>query len=101
MLYRLAVAAGLICALAGTPAMAQFVPEPPVLEGRIPAPLPPPPPPPIISGPLQQAPPPGVYFPEQRDTAASRARRCFHGGRSAGLRGAQLDAYTRECVNAQ
>ena len=91
----------LACALAGAPAAAQFVPSPPSLDGRIPAPLPPPPPPPVISGPLQQAPPPGVYLPEQRDTAADRARRCFHLGRGAGLRGRKLDAYTRECVNAQ
>jgi hypothetical protein len=57
---RLAPAIWLACFLAGTPAAAQFVPPPPALEGRIPAPLPLPPPPPVISGPVRQAPPPGV-----------------------------------------
>jgi hypothetical protein len=99
MRRSLALAAGIAVALTGTPAMAQFVPPPPVLEGRIPAPLPPPPQPPVISGPLQQAPPPKVHLPQQLDTHSDRTVRCLQRGAGAGLRGGELDAYTRECAN--
>jgi hypothetical protein len=99
MMLRTAIVAGLALAGLAATAHAQFVPPPPALEGRIPAPLPPPSPPPVISGPLQQAPPPDVYLPGQINTPADRARRCFHEGRGAGLRGKGLDAYTRDCVN--
>ncbi len=84
--------------LAGAPASAQFLP-PPGLENRIPAPLPDPPGPPIVNGPLLQAPAPGVYGPPRLSTDGDRAVRCFHQGGSQGLRGGELDAYTRECVN--
>ena len=84
--------------LAGlAPALAQFIPEPP---SRVPAPLPPPPPPPIISGPLQLAPPPGVYVPPGVNTQNDRITGCLHEGASAGLRGRRLRAYANECANA-
>ena len=66
MLDRAAIAAvSLPGLLAGAPAVAQIIPEPP---SRIPAPLPPPPQPPIINGPLGQSPPPGVYVPPRLNT---------------------------------
>ncbi len=86
--------------LAVTPALAQFAPSPPELENRIPAPLPPPPQPPIINGPLGQSPPPVTYEPRQLNTSSDRATRCLHSGAASGLKGAKLDAYTRDCVNA-
>src|SRR5262245_14813350 len=78
---RIALAAGLVLALMAGSAAAQIVPTPPVLENRIPAPLPPPPQPPIINGPLQQAPPPGVYVPPQLNTQSDRVVGCQHQGR--------------------
>ncbi len=87
--------------LVGAPAAAQLTPLPPELENRIPAPLPPPPQPPIINGPLSQSPSPGVVVPRSLDTHSDRTTRCLHRGASAyGLRGADLDAYTRACANA-
>lgn len=96
--YCLILAAG--CLLAG-PAAAQLQPPPPDLENRIPAPLPPPPQPPIINGPLQQGPPPGVAPTPNLNTFGDRVTRCLHQGSSYGLRGAKLDAYTRDCANAR
>jgi len=90
----------LACALVAPPAFAQIVPPPPELENRIPAPLPPPPQPPIINGPLGQSPPPGVYDPRRLNTHSDRTLRCLHAGAVAGLKGAELDAYTRACANA-
>jgi len=90
----------LLCTLIAPPAAAQFLPHPPELENRIPAPLPPPPQPPIINGPLGQSPPPGVYQPGRLDTHSDRTLRCLHAGAGAGLKGAKLDAYTRACANA-
>jgi len=87
-----------VCKLVGQPALAQFTP-PPVLN-PIPAPLPPPAPPPIINGPLQQAPPPGVYYPPALRTHSDRVVQCLHEGSSYGLRGRQLNTYTRSCANA-
>ena len=86
--------------LAGTPAGAQLVPPPPELENRIPAPLPPPPQPPIINGPLGQSQPPGVIRQPRLNTHSDRTVRCLHSGAGYGLKGAELDAYTRECANA-
>ena len=86
--------------LGPTSAAAQFVPPPPALEGRIPAPLPPPPQPPVISGPFGQAPPPGVYVPPRLNTYSDRAAGCLHQGRAGGLRGRRLQSYVRECANA-
>jgi len=91
---------GLALALLMAPAAAQFVPTPPVLENRIPAPLPPPPQPPIINGPLGQSPPPGVYIPPRLNTQSDRVIGCQHQGRADGLRGRQLQSYIRECANA-
>jgi hypothetical protein len=90
------------CVLAAPPglAAAQIIPTPPALENRIPAPLPPPPQPPIINGPLGQSPPPGVYFPPQLNTQSDRVIGCLHQGRSDGLRGRRLQAYARDCANA-
>ena len=87
-------------ALAAPPVLAQFTPPPPALENRIPAPLPPPPQPPIISGPLGQNPPPGVYLPPSLNSHSDRTVRCLHEGSGYGLRGRKLDAYTRSCANA-
>lgn len=88
------------CVFAASPARTQFLPPPPELENRIPAPLPPPPQPPIINGPLGQSPPPGVYAPPRLDTHSDRTLRCLHAGAGYGLKGADLDAYTRACANA-
>lgn len=88
------------CLLA-TPAVAQFVPPPPELEYRIPAPLPPPPEPPIINGPYGQGPAPGVAKQRRLKTFSNRATRCLQQGADYGLRGGELDAYTRGCANAQ
>jgi hypothetical protein len=93
-------AAILVCGLAVAPAFAQFAPPPPALENRIPAPLPPPPQPPIINGPLGQSPAPGVYEPRRLNTPSDRATSCLHSGAAAGLKGAELNAYARDCVNA-
>jgi hypothetical protein len=100
MSMRLAIAASLALALVTGSAAAQIVPTPPVLENRIPAPLPPPAQPPIINGPLQQAPPPGVYIPPRLNTQSDRVIGCQHQGRADGLRGKQLQAYVRDCANA-
>src|SRR5215207_4981282 len=85
MTVRLALSAGLAVALLTGPAAAQIVPTPPVLENRIPAPLPPPPQPPIINGPLGQSPPPGVYTPPRLNTHSDRTVGCLHEGAGAGL----------------
>jgi hypothetical protein len=84
-----------------SPAAAQITPPPPELENRIPAPLPPPPEPPIINGPLQQGPAPGVAKQRRLRTPSDRATGCLQEGAGYGLRGGELDAYTRSCVNAQ
>ena len=94
-----AIIAGLV-ALAIAPASAQITPTPPVLENRIPAPLPPPPQPPVINGPLGQSPPPGVYVPPRLNTYSDRVIACTHQGRADGLRGKALQSYTRDCANA-
>lgn len=97
---RGAYCAALVTILAAPMALAQIVPTPPALENRIPAPLPPPAPPPIINGPLGQSPPPGVYMPPRLNTQSDRVVGCLHQGRSNGLRGSALDAYARDCANA-
>lgn len=90
----------LACGIATPPALAQIIPPPPALENRIPAPLPPPPQPPVIGGPLGQPPPPGVHVPPRLNTHSDRTVNCLHQGRSSGLRGAALEAYARDCGNA-
>ena len=100
MRIRLAITTGLALALVTGSAAAQITPTPPALENRIPAPLPPPPQPPIINGPLQQAPPPGVYVPPRLNTQSDRVVGCQHQGRADGLRGKRLQAYVRDCANA-
>jgi hypothetical protein len=82
------------------PVMAQLATPPPDLQNRIPAPLPPPPQPPAINGPLSQSPPQGTYNPPRLKTHGDRTRNCIQQGSGAGLRGADLDAYTRSCANA-
>ena len=89
-----------VLAVGIAPAQTQFTPPPPELQNRIPAPLPPPPQPPIINGPLQQAPPPGVYSPPRLNTHSDRAVQCLQEGSSYGLRGNKLQAYARSCANA-
>ncbi len=71
----------------------------PALENRIPAPLPPPPKPPVVNGPLSQSPPPRVYEPSQLNTFGDRATGCAEQGARHGLKGDDLDAYTRSCAN--
>ena len=100
MSSRLAIAAGLALVLVTGSAAAQITPPPPALENRIPAPLPPPPQPPIINGPLGQSPPPGVYLPPRLNTQSDRVTSCLHQGRADGLRGKRLQAYARDCANA-
>ena len=99
-MHRCLALSGLALAFLVAPAAAQFVPPPPVLENRIPAPLPPPPQPPIINGPLGQSPPPGVYIPPRLNTQSDRVIGCQHQGQSDGLRGKRLQSYIRECANA-
>lgn len=94
------IAVAVICVVRGPAAFAQFIPPPPELENRIPQPLPPPPQPPIINGgPQGQSPPPGVIKQRRIDSAGDRATRCLHQGSGYGLRGGDLDAYTRACAN--
>ena len=88
------------CLLAASPGLAQFIPPPPELEGRIPQPLPPPPQPPFINGPWGQAPAPGAIKQRRLNSAGARATRCLHEGAGYGLRGGDLAAYSRVCANA-
>jgi hypothetical protein len=92
------------CIIVGMPATARAQLPPglpdPNLQNRIPAPLPPPPQPPVINGPLSQSPPQGTYNPPRIKTYGDRTRNCLQQGSGAGLRGADLDAYTRACANA-
>ena len=87
----------------GSSAFAQLVPTPPELENRIPAPLPPPPQPPLINGPLTEGSQGGssVARPRRLRTQSDRVTRCLHNGAGFGLGGAELDAYTRRCANAE
>lgn len=71
---------------------------PPDLQNRIPAPLPPPPKP--LAVPLGEKPPtPGVYQPPRLRTHSDRTTSCVQQGSTAGLRGADLDTWTRNCVD--
>jgi hypothetical protein len=97
MLARISLVLSVTGLFLVAPVLAQIVPEPP---SRIPAPLPPPPEPPIINGPLGQSPPPGVYIPPPLSTYSDRVVGCLHQGRSEGLRGKRLQAYARDCANA-
>ena len=99
MLRQCALAVLIAGTLIGPPAAAQII-QNPALENRIPAPLPPPPQPPIINGPLQQGPPPGVYVPPRLNTYSDRVIGCQHQGSADGLRGKRLQAYVRNCANA-
>src|SRR3954454_10525261 len=87
-------------ALLATPAIAQFVAEPPGLN-PIPAPQAPPPEPPIINGPWGQGPPPGVAPQKRLNTFQDRTAHCQEQAADAGLRGKRAGSYTRRCVNAQ
>jgi hypothetical protein len=95
------IAAMGILACAATAVRAQLPPglPDPNLQNRIPAPLPPPQQAPVINGPLSQSPPKGVYVPPRLNTHSDRTVNCLHQGSGAGLRGADLDAYTRACAN--
>jgi hypothetical protein len=99
MLRKTVLAAVMASALGGAPVLAQFVPPPPDLQNRIPAPLPPPPQPPVIGGPLGQPAPPGVHQPPRLNTHSDRTGRCLQEGAGYGLRGRKLDAYVRDCAN--
>ena len=87
IMKRMLIAGLALGALVAGPAAAQFMPEPPELEGRIPAPLPPPPQPPIINGPYRQAPPPGVAATKPLTTHQDRVLRCQQLGAADGLHG--------------
>jgi hypothetical protein len=100
MIRAVTIGLAVACALAPRPGLAQFVPPPPALQNRIPAPLPPPEQPPVINGPASQNPSPRVSNPRRLNTHSQRARRCLHEGAGYGLKGAKLDAYTRSCANA-
>ena len=96
-LFTALAAAGLL--LAVVPAFAQAVPFPPVVQGRIPAPLSPTAPP-VINGPLSKSPPPGVYVPPRLNTFADRMTNCIDQGTTYGLHGRKLNSYARRCANA-
>jgi hypothetical protein len=98
MFHQMSVVVAITLASA-TAAISQGGLPNPALENRIPAPLPPPPPPPIINGPLSQSPPPTMYQPPRLRTHSDRTLGCVQQGAGAGLRGGDLDAYTRDCVN--
>jgi hypothetical protein len=81
----------------GTPPAPEVYQPPPI--GREPGPIVgyptiSPPPPPVRNPPFQS-------FPSQRESFSDRVRRCLHHGGSQGLRGAELDEYTRSCANAR
>ena len=84
---------------AAAPTMAQVVPFPSTLQGRIPSPLPPSAAPPTINGPLGRSPAPGVYQPTRLNTFADRHTRCLNEGTGYGLHGRQLRAYTNTCTH--
>jgi len=85
--------------LGAAPTMAQVMPFPSTLQGRIPSPLPPSAPPPTINGPLGRSPSPGVHQPAQLNTFADRHTRCLNEGTGYGLHGRQLTAYTNTCAH--
>jgi hypothetical protein len=93
----IAVVAGF---LASGSAIAQFQPQPPELQNRVP-----PPPvfaaPPVVNGPLGRAPPPGVYTPDRLNTFSDRVTSCRHEGAATGLHGRKLRAYATRCANSQ
>jgi hypothetical protein len=95
-LFTALAAAGLL--LAVVPAIAQVVPFPPVLQGRIPAPLSTTAPP-VINGPLGKSAPPGVYVPPRLNTFADRKTQCIDQGTSYGLHGRKLNSYARRCAS--
>jgi hypothetical protein len=93
----------MVCVSGAVTVPAQPVPPgvpDPYLQNRIPAPLPPPPQPPVVNGPLSQSPPQGTYKAPQLNSFGDRTRNCLQQGTGAGLRGADLDAFTRSCANA-
>jgi hypothetical protein len=97
------VVLALAVVLIAAPSAAQLIPQPPELENRIPAPLPPPPQPPVIHGPATEG--SQGYSPRVKQrrlrTQSDRVTRCLHSGAASGLSGAELDAYSRRCANAQ
>ena len=95
-LLGMAFALGMLAAM---PTMAQVVPFPSTLQGRIPSPLPPSAAPPTINGPLGRSPAPGVYQPTRLNTFADRHTRCLNEGTGYGLHGRQLTAYTNTCAH--
>jgi len=102
MKHTVFVLSGLMVIGLAAPVYAQLPPgvPDPALQNRIPAPLPPSPPPPAINGPLSQSPPQSTYIPPRLNTHGDRTRNCIQQGSGVGLRGADLDAYTRACANA-
>src|SRR2546423_11338009 len=90
------------CLLAALPTLAQFIPPPPELEGRIPQPLPPPPEPPIINGgPQGQGPPAGVIKQRRIDSAGAAGGRCLQEGACPGRRRGEPPAHNRARANGE
>ena len=85
--------------LATMPAIAQVVPFPSTLQGRIPPPLAPTSPAPTINGPLGRSASPGVHQPAKLNTFADRHTRCFNEGTGYGLHGRELRTYTSNCTH--
>jgi hypothetical protein len=94
-LFAIVLTAG--CAIGGAAASAQVPPKVPDVEIRIPAPLPLPAGP-TINGPATQGAPPTVVTPPPLNTFSDRMTQCLHRGSSAGLRGADLEDYARDCA---
>jgi hypothetical protein len=94
-LFAIVLTAG--CAFGGAAASAQVPPRVPDVEIRIPAPLPLPAGP-TINEPATQGAPPTVVTPPPLNTFSDRMTQCLHQGSSAGLRGADLEGYARDCA---
>ena len=97
-LYAILLTAGYLLG-GGAPAIAQLLPQVPNLENRIPAPPHLPRNHPSSTALSQGAAPPAIGQPSSLNTFSDRATGCVAQGGSAGLRGCELDAYTRACAN--
>ncbi len=95
-----AIVLAIACGLGNAGASAQVFEQPPVLQNRIPAPLPPPPALPTINGPMIQSPSPGIIAPPALNTFSDRVGNCLQESSGAGLSASDLNAFTGGCVNA-
>jgi hypothetical protein len=94
-LFAIVLTAG--CAIGGSAASAQVPPKAPDVEIRIPAPLPVPAGP-TGNGPATPGAPPTSLMSPPLNTFNDRMTQCLHQGSSAGLRGADLEGYARDCA---